>query len=121
MQTETPVKHFEEDTQKPVRYCTLNKKRYNEIKSAVGELLQDEQSTENVLAIIRKIMKFDPNTKIYSEAVKRGVANFRKKLKEKKTIRRCSENCSLILFRTGVYAQPPIWRLFFCALNSYKN
>lgn len=66
-----------------VKYCRLNKKRYEEMKTSFADLLQNTETTEHILEIIRGVMKFDPNMKMYNEATKRGVQNYRQKQKEK--------------------------------------
>ena len=78
------IKMSQENEQefKAVRHCVLNKKRYNEIQQCIQDCTNDDKMTESILKNIRRIMKFDPDTKVYDENAKKHIYEYRERLKK---------------------------------------
>lgn len=59
--------------EKKITLAVLSKKRFNQIKEAVMEAVNDETITERIMKRVSEIMKFDPEVGIYRKDVAKKI------------------------------------------------
>lgn len=67
-----------------VKHSTFTLKRHDDIANIINKYIQDDEVLREIMEDIRKVMRFDANTKYYDEQKKKSIYEYRARLKAKK-------------------------------------